>query len=365
MPWLAIPPMLWAQKPVAPGPKPVPATAPAVAPLVRSMAPPPQGVLEQEDAAGVFESVGREVNVVFSKCKDAVIRITAADSYGTHSGTGFFIDSNGPIYTCYTLTDRSWNQNVEFEDKNYPATCLLADPRSGVALLKIQADKTPYLSLGNSAEVRPSSPVIVVGYPMDLPASASFGLVAGLDQKILGQFLPTAHIRANVAVQPGEVGAPILNTRSEVIGIVSFGTLSGAACEALPIQAAERVRGDYTRFGEVRYGWVGMTADPVIKGDENSEVKITHLDEDTPAARSGLKDGDVLVSVKGAPIRKTADLREASFYLAAEETVPIVVRRDDKEATFNVRAARLPGKSLAEVPLASDGGMRLSLPQPR
>ncbi len=346
---------------------PLPPSVAAVPSTVASptLSEPSAGPLDGADSAKVFESVSKEVGVVFNKCKSGVVRIIASDDYGMHSGTGFFIDSNGTIYTHYAVAGRSWNLNVEFADKKYPATCLLADPRSGTALLKIQAERTPYLNIGNSAELRVASPVITVGYPMDLPASPNFGLVAGLDQKFLGRYLPTTHIRANLPVQSGELGAPVLNTRGEVVGILAFGTLSGASCEALPIQAAERVRNDYTRFGEARYGWIGVTAEPVVTGDENGEVKVTHLDEDTPAAHSGLKDGDVLVSVGGKPIKKFGDLRDASFYLTAEELVPIIVRRDEKETTFDVRAANLPGKVALEAQSRNDGGTRLSLPQPR
>ncbi len=185
-----------------------------------------------------------------------------------------------------------------------------------------------------------------------------------MDQKFSGRYLPTTHIRANVPVQSGEQGAPVLNVKGEAVGILAFGIDYGAACEALPIQAAEKVRSDYTRFGEPRFGWIGVNAEPVIEGDENCEVKVSHLDEDTPAANSGLKDGDVLVSVGNKKIRKFGDLRDASFFLTAEEMVPITVRREDKEVRLNVRAANPPGKvAVAAPPKNENNGARLSLPQ--
>ncbi len=362
--WLGVPGLLQAQK-ASPPPSvssPAPVASAAASPLVESRGQLPGQADQAGTSSSVFQSVSTEVGAVFAKCKGAVVRIIASDDYGTHSGTGFFIDPNGTIYTHYSVAGRSWNLTVEFEEKKYPATCLLADPRSGAALLKIQVAPTPFLDIGNSAELQVASPVITVGYPMDLPASPSFGFVAGLDQKFRGGYLPTTHIRANMPVQSGEQGAPVLNLKGEAVGILAFG-INGAACEALPIQAAEKVRNDYTRFGEARYGWIGVTVEPIIEGDENCQVRVSHLDDDTPAAHSGLKDGDVLISVGSKQIKKFGDLRDASFFLTAEELVPIIVRRDEKELKLDVRAANPPGKLAANPQPKNDTGTRLSLPQ--
>ena len=320
---------------------------------------------------GTFSQVGNEVAAIFTKCKGAVVRIEATDLYGPHAGTGFFIDASGTIYTHYSVAGQSWNLLVEFAGKKYPATCLLADPRSGVTMLNIQAGSTPFLPLGHSADLKIASPVIAIGYPMDLPVSPTFGLVAGFDQKFLGRYLPTTHIRASVPVQSGESGAPLLNEKGEVVGILVCQFNYGSVCLGLPIQAAEKVRSDYLRFGRVRPGWIGVTAKPV--GDEDSEdgVRVENLAEESPAAHSGLEDGDVLVSVGRTPIHKFADLRDASFFMTADETVPIVVQRGEQKLTIQTHTVDPPGgaPSMALPPLfsnKSDGmNTRLELPTPR
>ncbi len=291
--------------------------------------------------AAVFESISQEVAAIFAKTKDAVVRIQATDSYGPHSGTGFLIDPAGTIYTHYAVAGRSWDLTVEFAKKRYPAELLLADPRSGVALLRIQAAPTPYLPIGRSQDVQIASPVVTVGYPMDLPACPSFGLVAGLDQEFAG-VLTTTHIHANIPVQSGEQGAPMLNSKGEVIGILVCRLDYGASCLALPIQAAEKVRADYLRFGEPRPGWIGVTVQPV-SGDLNGAVEVAQLDDDTPAAHSGLKAGDILEQVGETKIHWFGDLRDASFYLTANEMVAIKVRRGDQEITVKALAVDLPG----------------------
>ena len=327
--------------------------APAFNPAPLTLAIPESGAKPADETgptdtpqdAAVFEAIGREVAGIFAKCKDAVVRIQATDVYGPHAGTGFFIDPMGTIYTHYAVAGRSWDLTVEFGSKRYPAECLLADPRSGVALLHIQAPRTPFLPIGRSQDIHVASPVVTIGYPMDLPACPSFGLVAGLDQEFAGRFLTTTHIRANVPVQAGEQGAPVMNANGEVIGILVCRLEFGASCLALPIQAAEKVRADYLRFGQPRPGWIGVTVQPV-GGDPNGEVEVSDLAEDTPAANSGLKAGDILEQVGNTPIHKFGDLRDASFYLTADEMVAITVRRGDQQITVRALAIDEPGTTL-------------------
>ncbi len=323
----------------------------------------PASATPDPEPAAVFQAISGEVANIFAKAKGAVVRIQAVDSYGTHAGTGFFIDPAGTIYTHYSVAGRSWNLTVEFADKKYPARCLLADPRSGVTILRIEAGPTPFLPLGNSADLKVASPVVAIGYPMDLPESPTFGLVAGFDQKFFDHYLPTTHIRANVPVQSGEQGAPLLNEKGQVVGILDCQYDYGAVCLGLPIQAAEKVRADYLHYGVPRPGWIGVNARASDDDEEHGVVQINGLAEDSPAANCGLQDGDVLLRVGQKDIHKFGDLRDASFFLTADESVPITVRRGDKEVTVKVEAADPPGSPLvAAPPKDSDGGVKLALP---
>lgn len=307
----------------------------------------PTGPVEKS----ALESISRDVQAIFNKCKGAVVRIESTDAYGLNAGTGFFIDPAGTIYTHYSVAGRSWNLLVEFAGKKYPATCLLADPRSGVALLSIKAGETPFLPIGKSADLKVASAVVSVGYPMDLPEAPTFGLVAGFDQKFFDHYLPTTHIRANVPVQPGESGAPLLNNKGEVVGILMCQFDYGAVCLSLPIQAAEKVRSDYLRFGKPRPGWIGVTARPVDSDDENGQIAVESVAEHSPArGEDGLKEGDILSKIGRMPVQRFADLRDASFFLTADEMVPIVVQRNGKEHTLHVRAGDPPGESMSLPP---------------
>src|SRR3954452_6945709 len=145
---------------------------------------------------------------------------------------------------------------------------MMADLRSGIAILKADI-ATPALPIGKSETMEVATPVLAIGYPLDLPSTPSFGMVAGFDRKFLDRYFSTTHLRVNLPTQRGEAGAPLLNLKGEVVGIVVGSLENESACYALPIEAAEKVRADVARFGEVRHGWVGAqvgTAKDAVEG---------------------------------------------------------------------------------------------------
>src|SRR5437762_2807546 len=163
---------------------------------------------------------------------------------------------------------------------------------------------TPFLPLGKSSGWGLATPVVAIGYPLDLPESPSFGMIAGFDRRYLGRYFATTHLRVNLPTQRGEAGAPLLNFTGEVVGILVSSVDSGSACYALPIDAAEKIRGDYVRFGDARHGWIGIdvqqTGDPVA----GSSAEMMKIREGTPAADSGLKPGDILLQVGKTPVHE-------------------------------------------------------------
>jgi serine protease Do len=297
-----------------------------------------------------LNSISSEVNKVFEGAKNAVVRIQAEDEHGMLAGTGFFIDPNGTIMTAYAVGGESRDIIVEFGPNRYPAERLVADPRSGIAILRLTA-VTPWLPIGDSDELKMASPVITIGYPMDLSVTPTFGMIGGFDLKYLNQYFSTTLIRANIAAQRGEAGAPVLNLKGQVVGILIFPIDNRTACYALPIKAAEKVRTDYVRFGEVRPGWVGVN---VVESDEaahDSNVVIQSFADGSPGADSGLQPGDVLIRIGSLAIHSPPDVLNASFFLTADEDVPITVLRDGKEVSVTVTAAEHPTYLQQKLPL--------------
>lgn len=294
---------------------------------------------------GLFEKVGEEVRSIFERSRDAVVKISARDRHGEVSGTGFFIDGYGTVMTAYSVAGQGTNLTVQAGDRVYPATRLVADPRSGIAMLRVDAS-TSFLRPGRVEELDVASPVVSIGYPLDLDITPAFGLIAGFDLKYLGRFLSTTHIRANVPVQRGQAGAPLLNMQGQVVGILVSGIDGGSACYALPIHAAEKIRRDYLLHGDARHGWVGVTVAEVEEGKENHRAVITELVEGAPAANSGLEPGDLVLRVGENSVESPEDVINASYFLSAGDRVSIVVWRDGRELVFDVETISHPLSAL-------------------
>src|SRR6266446_4048220 len=292
---------------------------------------------QEESAAGV----SRQVKEIFERAAKAVVKIHGVDEHCEISGTGFFIDPTGTLYTAYTVGGEAGNFTIDFNGKRYPARQVLADIRSGTAILKID-QATPTLPIGKSEELGVATPVVAIGYPLDLPETPNFGMIAGFDRKYLGRYFSTTHLRVNLPTQRGEAGAPLLNMKGEVVGILVSSLENNSACYAVPIEAAEKIRSDFVRFGEARHGWVGINVSEAAKQVEGSRAEMTQIMEGTPAASSGIKPGDILLQVGRKKVHEPEDVLDASFFITAGDTVPITVMRGNETLTFNVQAELHP-----------------------
>src|SRR5213594_1313728 len=286
-------------------------------------------------------AISHQLKDIFQRAAKAVVKIHGIDEHSEICGTGFFIDPTGTLYTAYTVGGEAGNFTIEFDGKKYPARQLLADIRSGTAMLKVE-ETTPALPVGKSEELEVAAPVVAIGYPLDLPETPSFGLVAGFDRKYLGRYFSTTHVRLNLPTQRGEAGAPLLNMKGEVVGIVVSSLENNSACYAVPIEAAEKIRGDFMRFGEARHGWIGINVTMARRPVEGSVAEMTQIMDDTPAARSGIKPGDILLQVGRKRVTQPEDVLDASFFITAGDTVPITVMRGNQKLTFHVQATLHP-----------------------
>lgn len=287
------------------------------------------------------DAISREVREIFERCSRSVVKIHGQDQHSDLSGTGFFIDPTGTIYTAYSVAGEATNFSVEFSGKKYPAHQLVADLRSGIAMLKIDAP-SPALPIGKSEQLSVAAPIVMIGYPLDLPETPSFGMIGGFDRKYLDRYLTTTHLRANLPTQRGEAGAPLLNMNGEVVGVVVSSLENSSSCYALPIEAAEKIRSDFVRFGQVRHGWIGGHLTEAAEEINGSRAEMTEVLENTPAANCGLQAGDILLRVGRKEIHQPDDIIDASFFLTAGDSVPITVMRGGEKLTFNVLAEDHP-----------------------
>src|SRR5438067_9551754 len=112
------------------------------------------------------DSISREVKQLFDRCARSVVKIHGRDQHSDLSGTGFFVDPTGTIYTAYSVGGEATNFSVEFDGKKLPARQLVTDVRSGVAILKVDAT-SPTLPIGKSENMEVTTPVVAIGYPLD------------------------------------------------------------------------------------------------------------------------------------------------------------------------------------------------------
>src|SRR5881394_1853170 len=304
-------------------------------------------------------AVSRQVKEVFEHAAKAVVKIHGVDEHCEISGTGFFIDPTGTLYTAYTVGGEAGNFSIEFNGKQYPARQVLADIRSGMAILKTDV-ATPALPIGKSEELGVATPVVTIGYPLDLPETPNFGMVAGFDRKYLGRYFSTTHLRVNLPTQRGEAGAPLLNMKGEVVGILVSSLENNSSCYAVPIEAAEKIRGDFVRFGEARHGWIGINVSEAAAPTEGSRARMTQIMDGTPAASSGIKAGDILLQVGRKKVHEPEDVLDASFFITAGDTVPITVLRGSEKLTFNVQAELHPASQ--RPPLIAAPTMNQAIP---
>jgi S1-C subfamily serine protease len=299
------------------------------------------GLLRAEDMPS--GAIANEVRAIFERCAKAVVKIRASDQHGDLSGTGFFVDPTGTIYTSYSVGGDATNFTVEMEGKKLPAHQVLVDLRSGLAMLKVDAT-TPSLPIGHSDQLEVATPVVTIGFPLDLPQTPSFGMIAGFDRKYLGRYFSTTHLRVNLPTQRGEAGAPLLNFKGEVVGILVSSLENNSSCYALPIDAAEKIR----------HGWVGINVSEAPAAVEGSRAEMTKIMRGTPAADSGAKEGDILLQVGKTKVREPEDVLDASFYISAGDTVPITVMRGNQKLTFDVQADFHPAAQNSSIANSSD-----------
>jgi len=296
--------------------------------------------------SGVFDQIAAEVSGVYEQAAPTVVRLRATDGSEQLAGTGFFIDGQGTILTAYAVVGQAESVSVEVNGRTFPAKILGRDPRSGVAVLKINANQTPHLPLGEGMRLRPASAVVSVAFPYDLKAEPTFGFVAGFDVKYLTRFFATTHLRANLPIKPGQIGGPLLDSQGKVVGMLMLEIDEGKACYALPIEAAAKVASDIQKYGEPRHGWMGVGVMPDrSRPERGAPVFVDRLYKGTPAEKSGLKMGDEVISIGNRPVREPSDILDAAFFSEVGGKVPVKVKRDGKEQIFTITVSARPDSS--------------------
>ena len=272
------------------------------------------------------------------------------------TGSGFIISSDGYLLTNNHVVEDADEVKVSLGDRReYKAEIIGTDPRSDVAVLKIDAEDLPTLKIGKSEKLRVGEWVVAIGSPFQLRFSVTSGIVSAKGRSIPNgsdsTYVP--FIQTDVAINPGNSGGPLFNLDGEVIGINSqIYTRSGGymgVSFAIPIDYAMDVADQLRENGYVARGWLGVSIQEVTSelaealGMEIPKgALVSQIIEDSPAEKSGLKEEDVILFFDGEEIFYSSDLPLTVGSIRPESKVNAMILRDGKKKTVQVTVGELP-----------------------
>jgi len=272
-------------------------------------------------------------------------------------GSGFIISSDGYVLTNDHVVSQMDTITVILNDqREYTATLVGSDERSDLALLKVDAKDLPTLSLAKDETLKVGQWVVAIGSPFGLDYSASAGIVSAI-----GRSIPSARsesnyvpfIQTDVAINPGNSGGPLFNMDGEVVGINSqiYSPTGGSVglSFAIPSSLAIDVVAQLKDKGRVDRGWLGVMIQDVDKNlasslgmDKPMGALISEVDSQGPAAKSGLKAGDLIIKFNGSDVHTSSDLPYLVGRTTPKSKVPVVIMRKGKEQSLTVTVGILP-----------------------
>ena len=284
-------------------------------------------------------------------------------------GSGFIVSADGLIITNAHVERDAKDVTVKLTDRReFQAKVLGSDPKTDVAVLKIAATNLPVVTLGSSRDLKVGEWVLAIGSPFGFENSVSAGVVSAKGRSLPDDsFVP--FIQTDVAVNPGNSGGPLLNTRGEVIGINSqiysrTGGYQGLSF-AIPIDLATRVKDQIVATGKASHARLGVAIQEVnqtladsFKLDRPEGALISNVDVGGPAERAGLQTGDVIRKVNDQPIIAASDLSAWVGQSAPGDKVTLDVWRQGKHESLSATLADASDKKtqVAAGDKAAQGG---------
>ena len=280
----------------------------------------------------------------------------------TAIGSGFIFDDQGHVVTNYHVAGKAKRLIITLSDRQrVPGVLVGGDPSTDIAVLKLDVGpdfKLPApVELGDSDELQVGQYVMALGSPLALQRSLSFGVVSSKDRYLSDDFkLPTGErtgsfntwIQTDAAINPGNSGGPLVNLAGRVVGVNSRGAFGASSIGfAIPVNIVKEVAAELIEHGRVRRSWLGLDFQPreelaqYFEAAPSPGVVIRSVEPDSPAARAGIRAGDVLVAYRGQEI--TAQFQEelpAVYKLIADtpvgESVEQLIERDGEELRFEI-----------------------------
>ena len=289
-------------------------------------------------------------------------------------GSGFIISPDGYILTNNHVVADADEIIVRLSDRSEMKAKLVGtDPRSDVALLKIDGKNLPVLKLGKSQDLKAGQWVVAIGSPFGFDHTVTQGIISAIGRSLPNEsYVP--FIQTDVPINPGNSGGPLFNLTGEVVGINSqIYTRSGGfmgVSFAIPIDVAMDVANQLKAGGKVSRGWLGVVIQEVNKDlaesfglDKPAGALVAQVLDDGPAAKGGLQVGDVILSMNGQPIVMSADLPHLVGALKAGSKATLEVVRDGKRKTLDLTVGAIPdeGKEMTSAAGAELSSNRLGV----
>jgi len=267
-------------------------------------------------------------------------------------GSGVIISSDGYIITNNHVVENANEVSVSLNDnREFVAKVIGTDPQSDIALIKIEGEDFPYLTFGNSDALEVGEWVLAVGNPFNLTSTITAGIVSAKNRGNVIDGGIQSFIQVDAAVNPGNSGGALVNTRGELIGINTAifsqtGNFTGYAF-AVPISIAGKVAADLKEYGAVQRAYLGIQV-PNIENirRENPErarelsqitgVLVEEFSERSAAKAAGLEKGDIITEINNVPIRNFGELQNQLNRYRPGNTISVTVKRNNKEQKFNV-----------------------------
>ena len=294
-------------------------------------------------------------------------------------GSGFVIDKEGHILTNYHVIEEAGEIVVILDDngteKEYTATLVGSDPKTDIALIKINRESGdnkdfPFLRLGSSENLEVGEWVVAIGNPFGLSHTVTVGVVSALGRSI-GAGPYDEFIQTDASINPGNSGGPLINIEGDVIGIntaIISGNTGGnvGIGFAIPIDIAKGILKDLRERGTVTRGWLGVMIQKITPdlaksfGLSQSEgALVGDVIPDGPAAKGGVKRGDVIVMFDGQQVKDMEDLPKIVAATRPNSVVDVEVIRDGSRMTLSVSIELLEDSQETVVAKADPLGLQV------
>jgi len=289
-------------------------------------------------------------------------------------GSGFVINASGYIVTNNHVVDGATEIRVKFSDgREMTGKVVGRDPKTDLALLKVEATGLPTIALGDSSQLQVGEPVMAIGNPFGLEQTVTTGIVSATG-RVIGQGPYDDFIQTDASINPGNSGGPLINGRGQAVGInAAIFSQSGGSVGigfAIPINQAKSVVTELASTGKVTRGWLGVTIQPLtpelakgFKVAEGTGALVAAVQDGSPAAAAGVKSGDVITDFDGHKIAHSGDLPKLVAATPVGRHVPITVVREGKTMSLDIKVARMdePGEATVAQNDESKGALGLSV----